>query len=180
MIDSTLDTMFRAFAADRRYGEATLERWSRLEPDDAAALLGLVQELRPSEHQLRDLWDWVEEIAAREHLRLAQVLALAPVASARQRDIGRNDKLKQLKGALRRLRFPQLSTAEDQLAMLIQALQLPRHVRLIVPEFLEGDTVRVEITVNSVAALQAAADALRAAAANPACEQLFAVLAEAG
>jgi ribonuclease D len=180
MTDSSIDTTFRNFAAERRYGHATLDRWSQLGPDDAAALLGLVQELRPSENQLRDLWDWIEEIAARDHLPLAQVLAAEPVTAARRRDVGRNDKLKLLKGALRRQRLPQLSAAEDQLALLIRALALPRHVRVVVPEFLEGDTVRVEITADSATALQAAADALRTAAASAACEQLFAVLAEAG
>ena len=180
MTDPTTDATFRAFATDRKYSPATLERWSRLEPDDAAAVLGLAQELRPSENQLRDLWSWIEEIAARDHLTLAQVLATQLITAARRRDLGRNDKLKVLKGALRRLCFPHLSAAEDQIAELIRALALPRHVRVIVPEFLEGDTVRVEITAGSAATLRAAAEALHTAAASRACEQLFAVLADAG
>ena len=173
------DAAFRTFAADRKYSMATLERWSRLGADDAAAVLCLVQELRPSENQLRDLWNWIEEIAAREQLTLAQVLALAPVAAARRRDVGRNDKLTRLKGALRRQRFPQLVAAEEQLAAHIRALALPRHVRIILPEFLEGDAVCVEITADSAATLRAAAEALCTAAASPTCEQLFARLAEA-
>jgi len=178
-MDSTIDATFRTFAAERRYSPATIERWARLAATDASALLGLVEELRPSENQLRDLWTWMEEIAARDRRTLADVLAAAPIMAARRAASGRNDRLRLLKGALRRERFPQLSAAEDQLATLIRALELPRHVRLITPEYLEGDTLRIEITANSAATLRAAAAALLAAAATPACAQLFAVLAGA-
>ena len=156
-----------------------LERWQRLGEDDAAALLHLAQELRPSENQLRDLWDWIDDIAARDGVPPAHVLAAEPVASLWRRHLGRNDKLKLLKGSLRRLRFPQLTAAEEKLAALIKTLGLPRHVRLTLPEFLEGDTLRIEITADSTAALRTAAEALRAAAATAACDQLFALLAEA-
>jgi ribonuclease D len=180
MIDSSLDASVRSFAAERKYGHATLQRWSRLGPDDAGALLALAQELRPSENQLRDLWDWTEEIAARDHLGLAQVLAAEPVTAARRRAVSRNDKLKLVKGALRRRRFPQLAAAEERLAALVRELALPPSIRVTFPEFLEGDAVRVEITADSAAAFRRAAEALQAASATPACEQIFAVLAEAG
>jgi hypothetical protein len=179
MIAPAVDAAFRTFAAERKYGATTLERWACLQADDAAAILGLVQELRPSENQLRDLWDWIEEIAARDRVAPAQVLASAPVTAARRRDVGRNDKLRLLKTALRRLRFPQLTAAEDRIADLIATLGLPRHVRVVVPEQLEGDSVRIEITAASAATLRAAADALGTAARSPACAQLFALLAEA-
>ncbi len=180
MTDSNLDAPVRAFAAERKYGHATLERWAHLGPDDAGALLALAQELRPSDNQLRDLWDWIEEIAARDHQTLAQVLASESLTSARRRAVSRNDKLKLVKGALRRRRFPQLAAAEERLAALVRELGLPRSIRITFPEFLEGDALRVEITANSAATFRTAVDALQTAAATPACEQLFAGLAEAG
>jgi len=179
MIDPTIDSTFRALAVDRRYGPAILERWSRLASSDATEILRLAEELRPSENQLRDLWNWIDEIAARDHSTPDKVLAAPPVASVWRRHLGRNDRLKLIKGALRRLRFPELSATEERLAGLIATLGLPRHVRVVVPEFLEGDTLRVEITADSPAALRAAANALHTAAATATCDQLFALLAEA-
>jgi len=179
MIDPSIDTTFRSLAADRRYGSATLERWAALAPDDAAALLQLVRDLRPSENQLRDLWNWIDEIARRDQRTPAAVLTSEFAAKAWRRPLGRNDRLKLIKNALRRLRFPQLSAAEERLATLIGALGLPRQVRVVLPEFLEGDSVRIEITADSVTSLHAAATALSTAATTPACEQLFALLAEA-
>jgi hypothetical protein len=169
----------RAFAHERRYGAPTLERWLALDPADGLALLELAQELRLGENQLRDLWEWTEEIAQRDQRSLAQVLALEPVAAPRRsRSLGRNDKLKLTKAALRRLRFPQLVAAEERLAALVRQLDLPRNIRVTFPEFLEGDDVRIEILADSVASLKAAADRLRAAAEAPPCTAIFQVLEE--
>jgi len=177
MTEASSTAALCAFAAARRYSGDTLNRCARLNGEDSGALLGLLQELRPSENQLRDLWNWIEEIASRDHISLAHVLASEKVAAARRRDLGRNDKLKLLKDTLRRQRFPQLAAAEDQLAGLIRELALPRHVRVTLPAFLEGDAVHVDITADTAAALRTAAEALHAAAASPACERLFALLA---
>lgn len=159
---------------------ATVERWLGLEPGDARALLDLARELRLGENQLRDLWEWAEEIGQRDRLALAQVLALDVVAAARRtRNVGRSDKLKLIKTALRRLRFPQLAAAEERLAGLVRQLDLPRNIRLSFPEFLEGDEVRVEIVADSIASLRAAAGRLRGAAETPTCEEIFRLLEEA-
>ena len=126
------------------------------------------------------MWEWAEEIAQRDHSSLAQVLALEPVATPRRsRSVGRSDKLKLIKTALRRLRFPQLAATEERLAALVRQLDLPRNIRVTFPEFLEGDEVRIEIVANSVASLEAAADRLRAAAGAPACTAIFQILEEA-
>jgi hypothetical protein len=170
----------RAFAHERRYSAPTVKRWLALDPSDGLALLELAQELHLGENQLRDLWEWAEEIAQRDHMSLAQVLALEPVVTPRHsRSVGRNDKLRLIKTALRRLRFPQLAATEERLAALVRQLDLPRNIRMTFPEFLEGDAVRIEIVANSVASLEAAADRLRAAAGAPACTAIFQTLEEA-
>jgi hypothetical protein len=170
----------RTFAHGRRYSAATVERWLALDPPDGHALLELARELRLGENQLRDLWKWAEEIAQRDHMSLALVLALEPVATQRRsRNLGRNDKLKLIKAALRRLRFPQLAATEEHLAVLVRELDLPRNVCLSFPEFLEGDEVRIEIVADSVASLEAAIERLQAAAKAPACNTIFQILGEA-
>ena len=180
MPEAGFKAALRAFTDERKCSSATVERWLALDANDGRALLDLAQELRLGENQLRDLWEWTEEVAHRDGLPLAQVLTGEPVAVARRaRNIGRSDKLKRIKAALRRLRFPQLSATEDRLAGLVRQLDLPRNVRLSFPEFLEGDAVRIEIVADNLASLQTAAQRLRAAAESTACKALFALLAEA-
>jgi hypothetical protein len=108
-----------------------------------------------------------------------QVLAAQPIAEARTRGLGRNDTLKAIKAALRRVRFPHLASVEEQLAGLVRDLGLPRNVRVMLPDFLEGDQVRIEIVAQSTAAWRAAAASLLAAAETTACSDLFTLLGEA-
>lgn len=179
MTDSDVQAAIRAFAGARMYSPATTERWLRLAPHDGDALLQLARELRVGENQLRDLWNWAEEIGERDRLTLSQVFASEPIAAARARELGRNDKLKLIKAALRRVRFPQLTAVEDRLAELVRTLHLPRNVRVTLPEHLEGDQVRIEIVAHTIGAWRTAAAALLAAADTPAGAELFALLGEA-
>lgn len=178
MTDANGPAAIRAYAGARLYSAATIERWLQLAAQDGEALLQLATELRLGENQLRDLWDWAEEIAERDGVTLSQVLAAEPLAKARARQLGRNDKLKVIKAALRRLRFPQLAAVEDRLVTLIRALQLPHSISITLPEHLDGDQVRIEIAADSRTAWQAAATALLAAADTPACAELFRLLDE--
>lgn len=179
MTAPSVDAEVRAYAAERKYHPATIDRWLRLASADRAALLELAQELRLGENQLRDLWEWAEEIAQRDGLSLATVLGAEAVAAARRRAVGRSDRLKLVKAALRRLRFPQLAAAEDRLAALVSELGLPPSVRVTAPESLEGDSIRIEIVADSAASLQDSAARLLAAAQSPACAAIFELLAGA-
>jgi hypothetical protein len=178
MPDPTAEAV-RAYCAARRFSDPTLERWLRLAASDAAALVDLARELRLGENQLRDLWDWADDIAARDGVTLAQVVTAGAVQAARRGHVGRNDKLKLIKAALRRLRFPELSTLEERLADLIRQLALPPTVRVTLPDFLEGSDVHVEIIANSAGALLAAVGRLQEAAQSPACAAIFSLLGEA-
>jgi hypothetical protein len=179
MTDSEWESALREFATVRRYSDRTVIRWLRLLPTDAQALLGLAQELHLGEHQLRDLWDWAEEIAERDAQSLAQVLAAEAVTAARRRHVSRNDKLKLVKGALRRVRFPQLVATEDRFTAFVGELDLPRSVQVTWPEFPEGDVLHVEIEARDAAAFRDAVARLLAATETPACAAIFDLLAEA-
>lgn len=166
------------FAAERRYGTATLTRWQQLPPADAEALLALAIELRPSENQLRDLWEWAHDVATRDRVPLAQVLISEPLAGICRRPLARSEKLKLVKGALRRLRFPRLAAAEAALVEHVRTLALPRGVHVQFPEFLEGDEVRIEFVARTLAEWAETARALLAAAQHPSCAALFDTLAD--
>lgn len=166
------------FAAERRYGPATIARWERLDAADGQALLALAIELRPSENQLRDLWEWAADTATRDGTSLAAVLGDESLRAVRRRPLARSEKLTLVKKALRRLRFPQLAASEAALAEHVRALNLPRSVRIEFPDQLEGDDLRVSFTARSPDEWAALARALLAAASDPRCAALFETLAE--
>jgi hypothetical protein len=179
MRDPLIERTLRTFAAARNYPAATVDRWLELLDTDAAALLELATEIRPTANQLRDLWDWAEEIAERDGLRLAQVLAADAIGAARRRNVSRNDTLKLVKAALRQLRFPRLTEIEGHLRSLVRELGLPRTVNVRLPEFLEGDQLRIEITADNPQALREAGAQLVTASTTATCQEIFRLLAEA-
>ena len=168
-----------AFSDERRYAPATLERWLRLNETDARGLLSLAASLRLSDNQLRDVWQWAEEIAQRDQRSLAEVLGAPALVALQARPLGRSDKIKLLKAELRRLRFPELVAGEQRAADLVAALALPRHVRALLPANLNADAIEFTVLATSPESLRAGAAALLAGAARIECAQLFALLAEA-
>jgi hypothetical protein len=178
-MSQVLHHQITTFAGERRYRQAIIERWLQLDDIDAAAIMALAGELRLGENQLRDLWEWADEIARRDRLSLAEVFGSTDIVAALRRKVGRQDQLKLVKAALRRRRFPNLSTTEDQLAQLVRALKLPNNISIELPEFLEGDGVQVHLRAANPVALRQAAAALLTAAESPTCTELFHLLDEA-
>jgi len=168
-----------SFIVERRYGDKTLQTWRELSDIDARALLSVASELQPSENQLRDLWTCAQEIADRDCLSLADVLDSPALRGVRQRAVGRSEKIKLLKTALRRLRFPHLVAAEQRAAGLVAALALPRHVQVELPTNLEGEAVRFHVIADDVTALRSAATALLEATDQAECRALFGLLEDA-
>lgn len=163
-------------ARERRYADVVVQRWLALDATDAEALLDLALELRLGENQLLDFWHWIEEIASRDHIPFAAVLASTAIEEARRRKFGRNEKLKEMKDALRRLRFPQLVATETLARQLLHELGLPRNVHAELPPALEGAYIDLRLEVDSPEALRRAAQALSDAADTAACTQLFELL----
>src|SRR5258705_6589000 len=121
----------RAYAQERGFHRQTLERWLGWEPKDRAALQDLAISLKASENHLRDMMDWLEEIAMRDHFGIGDILAAQKIEELKTHPRpGRADRLKQLKKQLRRLRDPRLASTEVEIRQREQALQLPPQVRL--------------------------------------------------
>ena len=101
-----------AFAGARRLRAEIEARWQALKEADGIALLDLAEDLRLGANDFRDILEWAEEIAARDSSSIRTVLDAEEVRSARSRARGRNEKVKLVREALRRLRFPQLAARE--------------------------------------------------------------------
>jgi hypothetical protein len=166
----------RAYAAGKHFGAATVERWLAHDGAGRDALLALAERLRLGENQFRDVLDTAEDVAARAGSSVAAVLGGADVSAALGADLGRNDAIKAVKQALRRLRFPQLSAAEERLQSLIGGLGLPAGATLEVPPNLEGRELRVTLRGRSAAELRTRAAGLAAALGRPEVDEIFAVL----
>lgn len=144
------ETEIRQYGANRGFHPQTLERWLGWGPAARDALFRLAVDLKIGENHLRDLMDWLEEIALREQLTIEEILASKPVVdSASDPRLGRADKVKRIKEEIRRRRFPRLAQTEDAIRARIHELKLYPDIRLRVPWGLEGGKLEVELSASS-------------------------------
>lgn len=148
------DAETRAYAATKRFGSATRERWLRCVPADQAEVLNLATRLRLGENHVRDLLDALEAIAQRRSCTFADILAVDAVRDVLTAERGRNETLHALKQVLRRLRYPQLAATELRLRALTKELGLPTGVSITLPENLEGEEIVVSVRAASASELR--------------------------
>ncbi len=144
--------------------------------DERAAIADVVATLRPSPRHLADVLDWLDDIAARDALRPAAVLALPALRSALLGGGSPPDRLKRWKDALRRVRYPRLAAREQDFVAAARALELGRSVTIAPPAALEGGVVTLTIRAGSAAELDTILDALDRARDAGALARLFALL----
>jgi hypothetical protein len=166
----------RTYAREKRFSGSTLDRWLARRPCDRDALLDLAVRLRLGQNQFCDLFDRMEDIAARQGSSLKEVMDSPSVVAVMSRGLGRNEAIKALKSVLRRLRYPQLSEIEERLAALVRAIHLPSGARIEFPANLEGEHVSVTLTADSAAALRLQAAALVSALDGPQFDTIFDLL----
>jgi hypothetical protein len=165
------------YAKSKGFHPQTLSRWLGWCPQDRDALLGLAERLKIGENHLRDLMDWLEEIALRDQCDIHEVLAQKAITDiGSDPRLGRADQLKRIKEQIRRLRFPRLTLMEDSIRARIQELKLPAAIRLSVPPGLEGGQLRVEFNASTTEELRELAARLVEAADRDSVREVFRVL----
>ena len=172
------ETEIRAYATSKGFHPQTLDRWLSWDGADGGALERLAFALKISENHLRDLMDWLEEIALRERVPAQTILASKTIADIETDPrLGRADKLKRIKEHIRRLRFPRLAETEDAIRAKIQELKLHPEIRLSVAPGLEGGNLHVEFSAANYDEFKHLAEKLKQAAEKSTPVEIFALLA---
>jgi hypothetical protein len=164
------------YAQQKRLTPQTLARWQAWPEADQAALWEIAHELQLGENYLKDFLEWCEEIVLRDGGTAAALLAQPDIRQPLGTKLGRNDKLKAVKDALRRVRYPRLSRLEDDLRAAIKALDLGGRVQVSFPSSLEGDEMTVSITARSEQELRDSVERLRKRLDDGAAQRLFTLL----
>jgi len=165
------------YARTKGFHEATIKRLSSLAQGDQHAFMGIVATLRASENHVRDMLDWLQEVALRDGTSIEAVLSKKTVgAILTDPRLGRNDKLKRVKEELRKMRFPRLSQIETEITKRIQALKLKPQVQLAVPAGLEGGFLTLQVKAGSYQELRQLLAELAQAAEKIEVEEIFELL----
>jgi hypothetical protein len=171
-MDQTTD-----YARAKGFHEQTVKRLMSLPEEDQRILMEMVIALKIGQNHIRDLLDWLDEIALRDGGSIATILARATFCEiVTDPRLGRNDKLKRVKEELRRLRFPRLSQIETEIASRIQALKLGPHTQLASPLGLEGGFLTVQLKAASYDELKRLVSGLAQAVDTSEVKEIFDLL----
>ena len=170
---SAITEQVAAYAQLKRLNPQTLARWQAWTEADQAALWEIVNELQLGDNHLRDFLEWCEEIALRDGGIITELLARPEIRQPLTAKLGRNDKLKAVKDALRKIRYPQLSRLQEDLRTAIKALDLGGRVRVSLPPSLEGNEITVEIKAKNEKELRDSLQRLQQRLDNGAIQRLF-------
>ena len=165
-----------SYARERGIHAQAVERWLALGEGDQRALLDLARGLRLGGNHFNDFLDWCVEISLRDGCPIAGIIAgkeLGPTLSDSR--MGRNDRLKHAKEALRRLRYPRLTRTEDEVRSRLRGLKLDPRIRITVTPGLEGG-LTVELQAGSVEALARLARELESLAGDGTAKEVFALM----
>ena len=164
------------YARERGIRAQDVQRWLALGEPDQAAMLRLACTLRLGGNHFNDFLDWCVEISLRDGCSITSVIdgkELAPTLADSR--MGRNDKLKHAKEALRRLRYPRLTRIEDEVSRKLRSLKLDPRIRITVAPGLEGG-LKVELQAGGVDALARLARELESLAGNDTAKEVFALM----
>ena len=176
---STAVPSLQGYAEQKRLSQPTRARWQAWAESDQHALLSLAHALQLGENHVRDFLDWLEEIVLRDGGSIAAVLQRPEMRRPLQLKQSRNDRLKAVKEALRKLRFPRIARLEHELQAGVKALKLGRQVRIAFPPAFEGDEVTLEVRVKSAEDLDAVLSRIRQRLTDGSFQHLFDLLDEA-
>lgn len=172
------ESQIHQYAKSKGFHPQTLERWLGWDQSAREALLRLAEDLKLGGSHVSDLMDWLEEIALRDRLTIAAILTSESITEvASDPRLGRADKVKRVKEAIRRLRFPRLANTEDSIRARIQELKLDPRIRLMAPPGLEGGRLRVELSASTADELKKLIDQVVAVTDSNTLREIFALLA---
>ena len=127
----------------------------RLVPADALRLTELFVDLRPSFGKQREILVLCREIAKRDGITICQVLAHDRIGAILETESpDRNPKTAELRKALRQMRFPSLSLAEEAFDDCRRELKLPFGAQLVPPAHFEGQTYQFVLPFESMSDLE--------------------------
>jgi hypothetical protein len=140
----------------------------KLPQSSAEALADLFDTLRPTLNQQKEMLMWVQDIAGAEDRSIPEILEAATIPDIlADTYTERPQKLKKVREALKRRRYPTICRFETVLEKNRKALNLPSDICLSAPENFEDNRFAMTISFRSLSEFKEHIDTLTRIADNP-------------
>ena len=138
-----------------------IELLADLSGEDRRSLFALIADLKLGLNKLKELLNYLEEIALRDELSMTEILSSSEIQEilANEKHSG-PQKIEALRYALRKQRFPGLTQLEEQYQNALKGLKLPRGFQLKTDRFFEDDNMSASFRFSSPEELKTVAEEL--------------------
>ncbi len=155
-----LDDEIRQLAARRHLPDTHLDRWLSLDEPSRAALMEAAGLLRLRTGQLVVALDLLDEIAVRESVSIASVLARPSLHRLLSAPGSVPERAHAFLDELRAMRFPRLRETTARLEAAIAAMRLPAGIAVLLPRDLASDELTIQLVASDAGELNRLIDLL--------------------
>ncbi len=155
-----LDDEIRELAARRHLPDTHLNRWLAMDEPNRTALLESASALKLRTGQLVAALDLLDEIAVRESVSIAAILARPPIKRLLSARGSAPQKAHAFVDELRAMRFPRLREMTSRLEAAIAALRLPAGITVLLPRDLASDELTIQLVASDAGELDRLVDLL--------------------
>lgn len=123
---------------------------TQMKPDDGNALSALLQRINTGLNNQRELSELIVETAIIKEMGVFRLLEHRDITSIfEQDDTPMPQQVQRLRQVLKKMRYPELSKAENAFHQAYKGLKINPAIQLTPPRFFEGQTFRLSLSVRS-------------------------------
>ncbi len=171
-------TLLTDYIAEKRVTGSLLTRLEKLSDSASAECLAeIVRVVRPSANSLREVISLIDEISFRDELSFSEVVNLPEVQVALGAEsINGKDRLRALRTALERYRFPTKARLLDELESCRKSIREEFGVYVTIPEEMEGLKLKLEVYTSAPDDFKKLSESFDKLAQHPAVGRIYSLL----
>ncbi|GAK57026.1 hypothetical protein U27_03990 [Candidatus Vecturithrix granuli] len=173
----TFEEALKAYLATHEVPMTVIELLSTLSAENRNVVFALLSTLKLGINKLKDFLVLLEEIAFRDQQTIADILAEPGIQAIFRHDkYSGPQKADLIRQALRRRRYPQLTTLEAEYHEQLSRLHLPKAVQLATDRFFEDDALTASFRFQTPEQLHTLAKELLRLSEQPELQDLFTLI----
>lgn len=171
---SECEEELKQYIAQHEIPLSMIELLTNLSSDDRRAMFSLISNLKIGTNKLKELLTFLDEIALRDNCSIHHILHEETIQDLlRHEKYSGPQKIEQIRQIIRKKRYPQLTTLEQEYHTCLKDLRLPRGVQVKTDRFFEDDRLTTTFRFSTPEELKTFAEDLATLAEKPELQRLL-------
>ncbi|RKY89922.1 hypothetical protein DRQ09_00390 [candidate division KSB1 bacterium] len=156
-----LDENIKDYIVENDLHPNIIKQFFRFEPSELTLIYSLMKSLKMKGSNLRIILTYLEEIIHRDNITLEKFLSISGIKDVQEnKKLTHSQKLEKIKQIVKENRYPVLYKKEREIKGKLNSIKVPGYIRLSIPEFLEGNAINFNFSVDRKEKLKEAIEAI--------------------